>query len=125
MKTFDLDVHSTVRVVVRDETVQGLRAVAAQCKHPLINTAALLHPEDDDAFILMILRTDLRRAVHRSLEAFITEIECTGSVSPVSAKQIDRTMPPTTEPLVLDGHGTHTGRSIGEVQPQPQAYPPL
>lgn len=125
MKTFDLDVQSTVRVVVRDETVQRLRAFAARGNDPSLNAAALMHPEDDDAFMLMILRTDLRRAVRRSLETFITEIECTGSVSPVSAKQIDRTMPPTTEPLVLDGPGAHTGRSIGKVQPQPQAYPPL
>ena len=99
MQTFIMDAEMSLRVVVPATLLQSMREQArAEGASPFLLSAQEQHPEDDDEFILMILRNGLKRHIRGSILDLLAGSGIGGSFSPLQLK--DRT-PPKDVPAVL------------------------
>lgn len=100
MKTFDMSASLDFRVVVPDQFTNALREQAkADDASPFLIFVQNEHPEDDDEFILTILRNGFKRYIRNSVLDLCKRDGLGGSFSPVVIK--DRT-PPKSEPTALE-----------------------
>ncbi len=90
MKHFDMTANMDLRIAVPDEFVRCMReAATAEDASEFLRVAQVTYPEDDDEFILMILRNGLKRHIRDSVMQLLQESGLGGTFAPVTLK--DRT----------------------------------
>lgn len=102
MKTFHLEVACDVRAVIPDDWVKLIRSEAhAEDATPFLKEAQRLHPDDDDEFILMVLKKGVRTQVQDSLRDLFAASALGCTISPPRTTYKFRSAPPLDAVPVL------------------------
>jgi hypothetical protein len=84
MQTFQVTLKLDIRAVVPERFLQEARAEAvAEGASAFLKRVQELYPEDDDQFMLAILKNAIRSQVRHNLVDFLQRSGVGGSVSPV------------------------------------------
>lgn len=90
MQTFKLALALDVKMVVPETFLQEMRKSAAdEDASTFLKLTQEAHPEDDDAFILAVLKNGLRRHVRDSVIQLTRETGLGGTFAPVSVEVIN------------------------------------
>lgn len=84
MQTFQINLGIDTRAVIPEQFLQEARKEAqAPDATPFLKAMQAKYPEDDDQFMLAVVKNAFRNHVRRSLLAFMMRSQVGGSVSPV------------------------------------------
>jgi len=89
MRTFDMSATMQFSVVVPDEFVLNMRLAAqGDDVSEFLQHVQSMYPniEDDDEFILMVLRNGIRKHIRQSVVTLLEESKLGGTFSPVQLK---------------------------------------
>lgn len=101
MRTFEMSAALDFKIVVPDEFVKNMREAArAEDASAFLKSAEEMHPQDDDEFILMVLRNGIKRRLRDSVLELTKSSGLGGSFAPVSIK--DRTPPQFISPVLTN-----------------------
>lgn len=90
MQTFKLDLALQTRIVVPQHFLTAMREAAqAEDANEFLKSTQERFPEDDDAFILAVLKNGLRKHVRHSVLDLFGGSGLGGSVSPLSLAVLD------------------------------------
>jgi hypothetical protein len=105
MRTFDLTIATTARVVVPETFVQAMRTLAKgdpEEAGPFLVEMQKQHPEDDDEFILAVLKNGTRLRVRDALANLYGPDGLGYTLAPASVQGEPRLPPPEdAQPLLL------------------------
>lgn len=94
MQTFKLSLGIDTRIVVPSEILRELRVMAEEESSPeYMRELHKLHPNDDDAFVLGVLRANIRGKVRGFLVHMLQGLGLGGSVSPVGVEALPFDIP--------------------------------
>lgn len=115
-KTYSFKAHVQfhTKVVVPPAAVEQFRKWAkANDATPFLRMCQSQHPEDDDAFVGLIVKNALRGHTRDNCVALIADNGMTGTVSPVKiemlalgSEELVGDLVPNTEPVVIDVNAT-------------------
>lgn len=109
MRTFNMEAALEFKLTVPDEFVKNMReAATSDDASAFLKSAQSMHPEDDDAFILMVLSNGIKRHLRSSIINLTQGSGIGGTFAPVTLR--DRTPPQHILPVL-------TGE-LNEVIPQ-------
>ncbi len=101
MRTFKFTLGLDFKVVVPDAFVQSIRdAATAEDASPFLSHAHAENPEDDEAFILVVLKNGIRKEMRRQLLAMLQNSGLGGTVAPASIEPIDISEALSAEPVL-------------------------
>ena len=102
MKTFHLEVACDVKAVIPDDWVKLIRSEAqADDATPFLKEAQRMHPDDDDEFILMVLKKGVRTQVQDGLRDLFAASALGCTISPPRTTYKFRSPPPPDAVPVL------------------------
>lgn len=88
MRTYELTASMALTAAVPDEFIKNMReASIAPDASAFLKAAEEAHPQDDDEFILMILRNGLKRHIRDSVIELLKGSGIGGTFSPVLLKR--------------------------------------
>ena len=99
MRTFDMQAELGMQVKVPDKFLMEAReACQLEDASPFQKQAQSMYPDDDDEFILMILRNGFKCCIRAAITSLCQSAGIGGSFSPVKVR--DRTPPTGVEPVL-------------------------
>lgn len=102
MRSFDLEASLNMRVVVPEQFVVAMREYATEFEAtPFLKRAQELYPEDDDEFILFIIKHGVRHEIRDAVSKLFVSSGLGGSISPTKAEGRSRVPPPEGAEPVL------------------------
>lgn len=101
MRTFKFTLGLDFKVVVPDAFVKEIRAAAtAPDASAFLSMVQSEHPDDDEAFILTVLKNGIRKEMRFQLLAMLQHSGLGGTVAPASIEPIDISDALTGEPVL-------------------------
>lgn len=89
MKTFTGRIQSDFRIVVPQQFLEGLRRDAKLEGAVFLKIADQAHPENDDAFLAMVLKNGMRQFLKANMLELLANSGLGGSVSPATVEIIE------------------------------------
>lgn len=116
MQTFQVTLTIDTRVIIREQFLQEARKEAlADDATPFLKAVQALYPEDDDQFMLAVVKNAIRASVRHDLLNFLMRSQCGGSVSPVKVSD-EIIMQPKAEAIEAVAEGEPAEPVAVEVQ---------
>ncbi len=111
MQTFDLTCEFNLKAVVPERFLKDMRTLAQNEAEStdFLKRMQALYPEDDDAFVLNLLRHAIRRIVAGSIYDEFRAVGLGGTFSPATLR--DRTPPRDAEPVLASALNTDQGNA--------------
>lgn len=99
MRSFDMTAELNMTVQVPDEFLKNMREAAqAEDASEFLKVCQERYPDDDDEFLLMILRNGFKRHIREGVQELCQYSGLGGTFSPVKLR--DRTPPADVEPVL-------------------------
>lgn len=99
MRSFDMTAELNMAVQVPDEFLKNMREAAqAEDASEFLKVCQEKYPDDDDEFLLMILRNGFKRNIREGVQELCQYSGLGGTFSPVQLR--DRTPPTNVEPVL-------------------------